>query len=138
MSDLEHLIENTLVDMENDKLCFNDIRKRVQNDINLRCTSLSADEVLEICQYVKYVWCRDLENRLNAQYKEARKLLIPTKYKTEHEEWDMHGEHCREDYALCPNCDKVLANISDGKVVPVVTFCPDCGQKIDWDTDSKK
>ena len=64
MSNLEHLIENTLVAMEDDKLCFNDIRKRIQNDINLRCTSLSVDDVLVICQYVKYVWCRDLENKL--------------------------------------------------------------------------
>ena len=68
------------------------------------------------------------------ELKEARKLLTSTKYKTKHEEWDMHGEHYRGDYALCPNCDKVFTNIHDGKVVPVVMFCPDCGQKIDWST----
>ena len=66
------------------------------------------------------------------ELKEARKLLTSTKYKTKHEEWDLHGEHYRGDYALCPNCDKVFTNIHDGKVVPVVMFCPDCGQKIDW------
>lgn len=82
------------------------------------------------------------EHRLHVEWltelKEARKLLTPTKYKIEHEEGDMRGEHYRDDYAVCPNCDKVFANISDGEIVPVVKFCPDCGQKIDWDTDSKK
>ena len=65
-------------------------------------------------------------------YKELRKLRTPTRYKILHEAWNMHGEHYKGDYTLCPNCDKVLTNICDGKVVPVVTFCPDCGQKIDW------
>lgn len=66
MSDLENLIENTLVTMENDKLCFNDVRKRVQNDPNLRRTSLSADDVLVICQYIRHRYGVE-----NAQYKEA-------------------------------------------------------------------
>lgn len=66
------------------------------------------------------------------ELKEARKLLTATKYKVEHEEWDMHGEHYIGDYALCPNCDKCFTNIYNGKAAPVVTFCPDCGQKIDW------
>jgi NADH pyrophosphatase NudC (nudix superfamily) len=115
---------------------------------------LSADEVLEICQYVKYVWCRDLENRLDAQYKEARKLLTPTKYKIKHEEYDMHGEHYRDNYAVCPNCDKVFGNLyyDDGasdefinranevyiKKFEDVKFCPNCGQKIDWNMDDRK
>lgn len=66
------------------------------------------------------------------ELKEARKLLTPTRYKVEHEEWDMHGEHYIGDYALCPNCNKCFTNIYNGKATPVVTFCPDCGQKIDW------
>lgn len=57
MSNLEHLIENTLVAMEDDKLCPEDIRKCIQNDINLPATALSVDDVWEICQYVKYTWC---------------------------------------------------------------------------------
>jgi hypothetical protein len=73
MSNLEHLIENTLVAMEDDKLCPEDIRKRIQNDINLPSTSLSVDDVWEICQYVKYTWCRNLKNKLNAQLEEARR-----------------------------------------------------------------
>lgn len=72
------------------------------------------------------------------ELKEARKLLTPTKYKIKHEEWDMYGEHYRGDYALCPNCDKVLTNIREDKVVPVVMFCPDCGQKIDWGMGSSE
>jgi hypothetical protein len=59
--------------MEDDKLCPEDIRERIQNDINLPSTSLSVDDVWEICQYVKYTWCRDLENKLNAQLEEARR-----------------------------------------------------------------
>jgi hypothetical protein len=66
------------------------------------------------------------------ELKEARKLLTATKYKVKHEEWDMHGEHYIGDYALCPNCNKCFTNIYNGKAAPVVTFCPDCGQKIDW------
>lgn len=64
MSNLEHLIENTLVAMEDDSLCGEDIRERIENDANFPCTSLSVDDVWEICQYVKYTWCRDLENKL--------------------------------------------------------------------------
>lgn len=57
MSGLEHLIENTLVAMEDDTLCHKDICERIKNDINLPSTSLSVDDVWEICQYVKYTWC---------------------------------------------------------------------------------
>ena len=57
MSNLEHLIENTLMAMEDDTLCCEDIRERIRNDINLPNTSLSVDDVWEICQYVKYTWC---------------------------------------------------------------------------------
>ena len=79
------------------------------------------------------------------ELKEARKLLTPAKYKIEHEEYDMHGEHYRDDYAVCPNCGKVFGNIkwlyiAKGicysrvhKGVSFGSFCPDCGQKIDWD-----
>jgi hypothetical protein len=74
---------------------------------------------------------RQLAEWLN-ELKEARKLLTATKYRVKHEEWDMHGEHYIGDYALCPNCDKCFTNIYNGKAAPVVTFCPDCGQKIDW------
>lgn len=136
IKELEAQVE-AFVAMENDKLCFNDIRKRVQNDPNIRDTSLSADDVLVICQYVKYVWCRDLENRLGTQYKEARKLLTPAKCKIEHEEYDMHGEHYRDDYVLCPNCDKVFANLYYDDGAPIVKFCPNCGQKIDWNIDDR-
>ena len=73
MSSLEHLIENTLVAMEDDTLCGEDIRERIRNDINLPSISLSVDDVWEICQYVKYTWCRDLENKLNTQLEEAHR-----------------------------------------------------------------
>lgn len=60
MGNLEHLIENTLVAMEDDKLCPEDIRKRIRNDVNLPYTALSVDDVWEICQYVKYTWCANM------------------------------------------------------------------------------
>lgn len=61
MSNLEHLIENTLVAMEDDKLCYEDIRKRIQNDDNLPATALSVDDVWEICTYFLYTWCGTCE-----------------------------------------------------------------------------
>lgn len=84
MGNLEHLIENILAAMEDDTLCGEDIRERIRNDINLPNTSLSVDDVWEICQYVKYTWCRDLENKLNAQLEEAhrREIMWANNYAT--------------------------------------------------------
>jgi len=90
------------------------LAEKVEND----CLECAADH-------------RQLAEWLN-ELKEARKLLTATKYRVKHEEWDMHGEHYIGDYALCPNCNKCFTNIYNGKAAPVVTFCPDCGQKIDW------
>ena len=45
LSNLEHLIENTLVAMEDHTLCNKDIRERIKNDVNLPYTSLSVDDV---------------------------------------------------------------------------------------------
>lgn len=61
MSSLEHLIENTLVAMEDDTLCGEDIRERIKNDVNFSCTSLSVDDILEICTYFLYTWCGTCE-----------------------------------------------------------------------------
>ena len=63
MSNLEHLIENTLMAMEDDALCSKDIRERIKNDVNLSYTSLSVDDVLEICTYFLHTWCGACENR---------------------------------------------------------------------------
>lgn len=57
MSNLEHLIENTLMAMEDDTLCSKDVRERIKNDVNLPHASLSVDDVLEICTYFMYTWC---------------------------------------------------------------------------------
>ena len=61
MSDLEHLIENTLMIMEDNTLCNKDIREHIKNDVNLSCTSLSVNDVLEICTYFLYTWCGTCE-----------------------------------------------------------------------------
>lgn len=61
MSNLEHLIENTLMIIEDNTLCNKDIREHIKNDVNFSCTSLSVDDVLEICTYFMYTWCGTCE-----------------------------------------------------------------------------
>lgn len=71
MSNLEHLIENTLMAIE-DGRPYDDVILGIKMDINFPACNLTEQEVWEICQYVKYTWCRDLENKLNAQLEEAQ------------------------------------------------------------------
>ena len=75
MSNLEHLIENTLMAIE-DGRPYNDVVLGIKMDINFPACNLTEQEVWEICQYVKYTWCRDLENKLNAQLEEAHRRVI--------------------------------------------------------------
>ena len=57
MSDLEHLIENTLVRMKNKELSAYQIKQEIVNDPNFAGTNLSVDDIWEICQYIMYTWC---------------------------------------------------------------------------------
>lgn len=73
MSNLEHLIENTLMAMEDDALC-NDIRESIKNDVNLPYTSLSVDDVLEICIYFMYTWCGTCEKCNRSEEYDDKKM----------------------------------------------------------------
>lgn len=73
MSNLEHLIENTLVCIEN-KLPYKRILDFIKNDPNFEGNPLSVDEVWEICQYVHYTWDRSLLNTINKLEQERLKF----------------------------------------------------------------
>lgn len=73
MSNLEHLIENTLICIEN-KLPYERILDFIKNDPNFEGTPLSVDEVLEVCQYVYYTWDRSLLNTINELEQERLKF----------------------------------------------------------------
>ena len=57
MSNLEHLIENTLCVMANNELSGEEIRERILNDSNFEYVNMSVDEIYEICQYMIYTYC---------------------------------------------------------------------------------
>lgn len=59
MTNLEHLIENTLYNFELNKTT-EEILKTIDNDINLEESGITAEQCWEICQYV---WCRFIEDR---------------------------------------------------------------------------
>lgn len=73
MSNLEHLIENTLVCIEN-KLPYKRILDFIKNDPNFEGNPLSVDEVWEICQYVYYTWDRSLLSTINELEQDRLKL----------------------------------------------------------------
>ena len=56
MSNLEHLIENTLVAIDYG-LDANEIKRRIKNDVNFKGTNISVNDIWELCQYFKYTWC---------------------------------------------------------------------------------
>lgn len=73
MSNLEHLIENTLICIEN-KLPYERILDFIKNAPNFEGTPLSVDEVWEVCQYVYYTWDRSLLNTINELEQERLKF----------------------------------------------------------------
>lgn len=73
MSNLEHLIKNTLVCIEN-KLPYERILDFIKNDPNFESNPLSVDEVWEICQYVYYTWDRSLLSTINELEQDRLKL----------------------------------------------------------------
>ena len=73
MSNLEHLIEHTLICIEN-KLPYERILDFIKNDPNFEGTPLSVDEVWEVCQYVYYTWDRSLLNTINELEQDRLKL----------------------------------------------------------------
>ena len=55
MSNLAHLIENTLIAMERDEL---DILEHIRNDVNFDNCPLTEEEVYDICEYVYYTYTK--------------------------------------------------------------------------------
>lgn len=59
MTNLEHLIENTLYNFESNKTT-EEILKAIDNDINLKESGITAEQCWEICQYI---WCCFIADR---------------------------------------------------------------------------
>lgn len=57
MSDLEHLVENTLILMDKKEMSPYDIKKVIKDDPNFEGVDISVDDIWTICQYVMYTWC---------------------------------------------------------------------------------
>ena len=55
MTNLEHLIENCLCDIEAGK-STEEIMKNIKNDINLKYADITPSQCWEICQYVYYTF----------------------------------------------------------------------------------
>lgn len=58
MSNLEHLIENTLCDMEKHKLLpYKERIHKIETDDNFEGVDISANDIYEICCYILYTYC---------------------------------------------------------------------------------
>ena len=73
MSNLEHLIENTLVCIEN-KLPYEKVISHIRENPNFDGSPLTEQEVWEMCQYVYYTWDRSLLNTINELERERLKF----------------------------------------------------------------
>lgn len=109
MTNLEHIIENTLMLFER-KTPSDEIMKEIILDPNYTEQPLNKNEIYEICQYI---WCDYLDNG-NALIKPATKPL----------------KDANNDY-ICPRCKQKL---EFARYHPhlIQHHCP-CGQEIDWD-----
>ena len=71
MTNLEHLIENCLMDFEKDgKYEPFEIREHISKDINLEDAEITVKQCYEICQYVYYKWIKPLENEKKLEQNE--------------------------------------------------------------------
>lgn len=55
MTNLEHLIENTLINFQNKK-SIEEIKELIERDINLEDSGITKEQCYEICQYVWNDW----------------------------------------------------------------------------------
>lgn len=77
MSNLEHLIENTLMALE-DGRPYDDVISGIKMDINFPACNLTEQEVWEICQYVKYTWCQELKGQVSDLKERLKKAQLET------------------------------------------------------------
>lgn len=57
MTCLEHIIENTLCRLDEDKdYSYDEMIASIESDINKPYVRITADEIYEICAYVYYDW----------------------------------------------------------------------------------
>lgn len=60
MSNLEHLVENTLCSMDRyANMSYDEIITTIQNDVNYDRSGITAEQCFEICQYIYYTYCQD-------------------------------------------------------------------------------
>ena len=70
MSNIEHLIENTLVYLEkNPKASYVDVVDHIKKDINYGENYIDARDICYICLYVRFVYIRSLWSDINADIK---------------------------------------------------------------------
>ena len=55
MSNLEHLIENTMQAID-EGLEVDEIKCRIKDDVNFKNVNISVDDIWEICQYFRYTY----------------------------------------------------------------------------------
>ncbi len=72
MSNLEHLIENTLIYLEqNPQAPYNDVISNVKNDVNYEENYIDASDVCLICFYVRFVYLRSLLSDISSDISNA-------------------------------------------------------------------
>lgn len=71
-------------------------------------------------------WLEELQQyRAIGTVEECREAVEKQKAKRPDGGRDINGN----DYLICPNCCAIVA---DSECKWVTSFCPDCGQKLDW------
>lgn len=72
MTNLEHLIENTLINMKYDRfqnMTHKDIIQHIKSDINYPGAFITAEQCYEICQYVHYTYCAEMHFELSEYHR---------------------------------------------------------------------
>ena len=68
MSNLGHLIENTLIFMEqNPQATYDDIIAFIKKDVNYLNNYIDARDICEICLYVRYSYMRSILSEINSE-----------------------------------------------------------------------
>ena len=91
MSNLEHLIENTLVYLEqNPQAPYGDVVTHIKQDINYEANYISYTDVCSICFYIRFVYLRSLLSDISSDisnttgYAKSIKLSDLDKILTKH------------------------------------------------------